>query len=95
MLVTMLNLLPAGQLDGGHVARVLLGDRARTILSYIAILALLLIGAWLMAILVFFLVRYPHPGSLDDVSPLSMSRKLVAIALIAIFVLTVAPLYTL
>jgi Zn-dependent protease len=95
MLVTMLNLLPAGQLDGGHVARVLLEERARTILSYIAILALVIIGAWLMAILVLFLIRYPHPGSLDDVSPLSMSRKLVAIALIAIFVLTIAPLYTL
>jgi len=95
MLVTMLNLLPAGQLDGGHVARVLLGEKARTILGYIAILALIVIGAWLMAILVFFFIRYPHPGSLDDVSPLSMSRKLVAIALIAIFVLTVAPLITL
>jgi membrane-associated protease RseP (regulator of RpoE activity) len=95
MIVTMLNLLPAGQLDGGHVARVLLGDRARTILGYIAILALIVIGAWLMAILVLFLIRVPHPGSLDDVSPLSMSRKLVTIALIAIFILTVAPLITL
>jgi len=95
MMVTMLNLLPTGMLDGGHVARVLLGDKARTVLSYIAILALLLIGAWLMAILVLFMSGYPHPGSLDDVSQLSMSRKLVAIALIAIFVLTIAPLYTL
>lgn len=95
MIVTMLNLLPAGMLDGGHVMRVLLGDRARTILSFVAVLALFLIGAWLMAILVLFLSRYPHPGSLDDVSKLSNSRKLVAVVLVAIFVLTVAPLYTL
>jgi membrane-associated protease RseP (regulator of RpoE activity) len=95
MIVTMLNLLPAGQLDGGHVARVLLGDRARSILGYIAILALVLIGAWLMAILVLFLIRYPHPGSLDDVSQLSKSRKIATIALIVIFVLTVSPLYAL
>jgi len=95
MIITMLNLLPTSMLDGGHVTRVLLGDKARTILSYIAILAMLLIGAWLMAILVFFLSRYPHPGSLDDVSKLSSSRKLAAIALVAIFVLTIAPLYTL
>jgi len=95
MIITMLNLLPTGMLDGGHVAQVWLRDRTRTILSYIAILALLLIGAWLMAILVFFMSRYPHPGSLDDVSQLSMSRKLATIALIAIFVLTIAPLYTL
>jgi len=95
MIITMLNLLPTGMLDGGHIVRVLLGDRVRTVLSYIAILALLLIGAWLMAILVFFLSGYPHPGSLDDVSQLSKSRKLAAIALIIIFVLTIAPLYTL
>jgi len=95
MVVTMLNLLPTGMLDGGHVARVLLEDKTRIILSYIAILALLIIGAWLMAILVLFMSGYPHPGSLDDVSQLSMSRKTVAIALIAIFVLTIAPLYTL
>jgi membrane-associated protease RseP (regulator of RpoE activity) len=95
MIVTMLNLLPTGMLDGGHVARVLLGDKARTVLSYIAILALVVIGAWLMAILVFFLSQYPHPGSLDDVSQLSKSRKLAVIALIVIFVLTIAPLYTL
>jgi len=95
MIVTMLNLLPAGMLDGGHVAKVLLEDKKRTILSYITILALVLIGAWLMAILVLFLMRYPHPGSLDDVSPLSKSRKLVTFALIAIFVLTVAPLIAL
>jgi len=95
MIITMLNLLPTGMLDGGHVTRVLLGDKTRTVLSYIAIIAMLLIGAWLMAILVFFLSGYPHPGSLDDVSKLSMSRKLAAIALIIIFVLTIAPLYTL
>jgi len=95
MIVTMLNLLPTGMLDGGHIARVLLEDKTRIILSYIAILALLIIGAWLMAILVLFMSGYPHPGSLDDVSQLSMSRKTVAIALIAIFVLTIAPLYTL
>jgi membrane-associated protease RseP (regulator of RpoE activity) len=95
MIITMLNLLPTGMLDGGHIMRVLLGEKARAVLSYIAIIAMLLIGAWLMAILVFFLSRYPHPGSLDDVSKLSKSRKLAAIALVAIFVLSVSPLYTL
>jgi len=95
MIITMLNLLPTGMLDGGHIMRVLLEEKARTILSYVAILAMLLIGAWLMAILVFFLSRYPHPGALDDVSQLSQSRKLAAIALVAIFILSVAPLYAL
>jgi membrane-associated protease RseP (regulator of RpoE activity) len=95
MIITMLNLLPTGMLDGGHIAQVLLGEKTRMILSYVAIIALLIIGAWLMALLVFFLSRYPHPGALDGVSQLSSSRKLAAVALIVIFVLTVAPLYTL
>jgi len=97
MVITMLNLLPTGMLDGGHVVRVLLGPKTRTVLSYIAIIAMLLVGAWLMALLVFFLSRYPHPGSLDDVSQLSNSRKLTAITLIVIFVLSVplTPFYAL
>jgi len=95
MIITMLNLLPTGMLDGGHVMHVLLGDKARVILSYTAIITMLLIGAWLMAILVFFLSRYPHPGSLDDVSQLSRGRKLATITLAAIFALSVAPLYPL
>jgi membrane-associated protease RseP (regulator of RpoE activity) len=43
LLVTALNLLPAGQLDGGHVAYVLFGERTRQ-LSQIVIFALLLLG---------------------------------------------------
>jgi len=97
LIITMFNLLPTGMFDGGHIARVLVGEKKRMIFSYLAILALLLIGAWLMAMLVFFLMQYPHPGSLDEVSQLSKSRKLAVIALIVIFVVSVplTPFYAL
>lgn len=87
IIVTMLNLLPAAMLDGGHVARSMVGEKARIILSALSILFLFLEGFWPMAVLVLFMSMYKHPGPLDDVSSLSMSRKISTMVLIAIFVL--------
>lgn len=90
MIVTMLNLMPIGQLDGGHVAHVLLGENVRTVLSVVAIVSLLLV-AWPMALIAYFLSRVRHPDALDAVSPVSRTRKFAAIVLIVVFVLCVAP----
>ncbi len=87
MLVTMLNLLPAAMLDGGHVSRSLFSEKTRSVLTFLSILFLLLVS-WPMAIFVLFMSMYKHPGPLDDVSSLSTSRKLFAIALVAILVLS-------
>ena len=92
MIVTMLNLMPVGQLDGGHIAHVLLGEKTRMILSLIAILALFFAGYWFMAIIAFLLGRVKHPDPLDGISELSPARKLVTIVAIAIFVLSFVPL---
>jgi len=88
MLVTMLNLLPVGSLDGGHVARSLFSDRARPILFIISVLILLLTPYFAMIFFVVLFSMYRHPGPLDDASTLSQSRKLVAAALAVIFFLT-------
>jgi membrane-associated protease RseP (regulator of RpoE activity) len=87
MFVTLLNILPAGMLDGGHVARSLFGDRARTVFTLLSILMLAVSGFWVMAFLVVFMSMYKHPGPLDDVSSLSTKRKLAAIGLVVIFIL--------
>jgi membrane-associated protease RseP (regulator of RpoE activity) len=87
MLVTMLNLLPAGQLDGGHVATSVLGGKARTALTVLSVLFLVIEGFWPMAFFVILLSMYRDPGPLDDVSGLSNGRKLLAIGLVAIFIL--------
>jgi len=94
MIVTMLNLMPVGQLDGGHVAHVLLEERARTIVAIVAIVSLLFV-AWPMALLAYFLSRVRHPDALDAVSPVSRSRRYASIALIVVFVLSVAPVASL
>lgn len=94
MIVTMLNLLPTGMLDGGHTVRSLLGDKARWVLTFLSIAVLLVFQYWLMLFLVLFLSVFKHPGPLDDVSKLSNGRKLFALFLIAIFVLCLTPLGT-
>jgi membrane-associated protease RseP (regulator of RpoE activity) len=94
MVVTMLNLVPVGMFDGGHVARSLFGERAHRVLSFLGIILLILIW-YPMAFVALFLSFYRHPGPLDDVSPPTTLRKLAAVGLIVIFVLCVVPIYPL
>ena len=89
MVVTMLNLLPAAMLDGGHVARSFALGKKRFILTAVSIFILLLAGTefLFMAVLIVFMSMYQHPGPLDDVSSLSNRRKLLTIILGIVFVL--------
>jgi len=94
MFVTWLNLIPAGQLDGGHVARGLTNaDRHYQLTKWIGI-GLVVFGLfwlplfmWGILILLFF--RNPHMGALDDLSPLSQRQKLLAAAAFAVFILCI------
>lgn len=94
LLVTALNLIPAGQLDGGHLIYVLLGERARKLWPFIlggmALLGLAWGGWWLWAFLLFFLGRvYAEP--LDQITALDQKRKAIAILGIIIFILVFTP----
>jgi hypothetical protein len=90
ILVTAINLLPAGQLDGGHVFRALFGDGSRY-LSYAVVVLLLGIGlyfyaGWIIfAILILFLGAR-HPPPLNDQSPLDWKRNLVGMAVGAVLI---------
>ena len=91
MVVTMINLLPAAMLDGGHVARsTLAGDKSRLILTFASVALLLFVGTEfiVMAFLIVFMSMFKHPGPLDDVSSLSTNRKMLTVALLAIFILS-------
>jgi membrane-associated protease RseP (regulator of RpoE activity) len=90
ILVTAINLLPAGQLDGGHVARALLGPRS-VYASWAALAALAGLGffypGWFFfAVLVFFL-GMRHPPPLNDITPLD--RKRVGVGVLAVALLLV------
>ena len=91
MVVTMLNLLPAAMLDGGHVARsTLAGDKPRLVLTLASVALLLFTGTefFIMAFLIVFMAMFKHPGPLDDVSSLSRNRKLTTVLLVAVFILS-------
>ena len=94
LLVTGLNLIPAGQLDGGHALYVLVGKRARLLLPVIIVVLLALgfvwSGWWLWAAIIYFLGRtYAEP--LDQITELDPTRKLVAILALVVFVLVITP----
>ena len=91
-LITFLNLLPAWQLDGGHLARVLLGKKWHRIATYASMGVLVLLNYWMMAILILILSsRSKDTQPLDDVSPLSKNRKIMYIGVIILAILC-APL---
>jgi membrane-associated protease RseP (regulator of RpoE activity) len=91
-LITFLNLLPAWQLDGGHMARTLLGVKLHRYATFASIGVLVLLNYWLMAVLILFMSsRNPSAMPLDDVSPLSRNRKLAYVGIIVLAVLC-APL---
>ncbi|MDG6222142.1 MAG: site-2 protease family protein [Candidatus Bathyarchaeota archaeon] len=92
MVVTMLNLVPSGMFDGGHVARSVMNDKTHKIISYMGIVLLALIGWWTMAVLALFLSSTKHPGPLDDVSEITTNRKIGAIVLVGVFILSIVPM---
>jgi len=87
-LITFLNLLPAWQLDGGHMARTLLGAKRHRYATFGSMAILILLNYWLMAMMILVLSsRNPSAMPLDDVSPLSKRRKLAYVGIIGLAVL--------
>ena len=91
-LITFLNLLPAWQLDGGHLARVIFGKKWHKIATYASMGVLVLLNYWMMAILILILSsKSKDTQPLDDISPLSSNRKIMYIGVIILAILC-APL---
>ncbi len=91
-LITFLNLLPAWQLDGGHMARSLFGAKWHRIGTYASIGVLFLLNYWFMAIFILVLSsRNPSAMPLDDVSPVPNNRKWMYVLVVVLAILC-APL---
>ena len=91
-LITFLNLLPAWQLDGGHMARTLVGPKIHKYATFGSIGVLILLDYFIMAILILVMsYRTPSATPLDDISPLSRNRKIAYIGIIVLAILC-APL---
>jgi len=94
LLVTALNLIPAGTLDGGHVIYGLFGTKARKAFPYIIgtliVAGFFWSGWWLWAVLLFWLGRV-HAEPLDQITTLDPSRRLIGFAMIVVFFLVLMP----
>lgn len=97
LLITALNLLPIGQLDGGHISRALFGGRIGNTISIVAMWSLFLLalfvwpGLMMWAIIVFFIAGKSAPP-LDDMTPLTPGRRWLGYASFVILGLILAPL---
>ncbi len=95
LLVTMLNLVPAGQLDGGHLFFVMFGKKGAKriypwILGILLGLGIFWTGWWFWAALIFLFGRM-HAEPLDQITPLDPARKRLAIVGLVIFILCFIP----
>ena len=97
LLVTGLNLIPVGQLDGGHVSYVLFGQRAKQFF-WPVLIALSLLTAltgmlmWLFWIFLIFFFGRAYAVPLDDVTPLDSRRRALAIFTLILFFLVFVPI---
>jgi len=94
LLVTALNLIPAGQLDGGHIIYALWGRRSRWLLWPILITLIILGSKWwpwyIWAALIYFLGRF-YAEPLDDITGLSKVGQILAVLMLVLFVLIFSP----
>ncbi len=94
LLVTALNLIPAGQLDGGHIINSLLGKRSMALLPFVLVglvfMGLVWNGWWLWAGLIFFLGRQ-QAEPLDQITPLDQRRRALGFLGLVIFLLVFTP----
>jgi len=95
LLVTTMNLIPSGQLDGGHIFSVTLSRRAAQIARIIILFVLFGLGFvwsgwWLWGALIFF-IGGVQAEPLDQITPLGSTRKKLALLAIFIFLLTFTP----
>ncbi len=94
LLVTGLNLIPVGQLDGGHALYALLGRRAAHIWPFVLVVMAALTVVWtgwfLFAGLIFFFGR-AHAQPLDDITELDRTRRMVAVLGLILFLLIFTP----
>lgn len=101
LLVTALNLIPSGQLDGGHAIYAVLGEKVHLWtgrIAFVVMATLSVVGfyffnspsGFLIAIILAVMMRVRHPRPWD-ITPLDPKRKAIAALTLLIFILSFAP----
>ncbi|MCD6493256.1 MAG: site-2 protease family protein [Archaeoglobaceae archaeon] len=104
LLVTFLNLIPVGQLDGGHIMRAIIGKKA-IVVSRIMPIILILLGTsisyiyrvsdsiWVFwGLITLFFSLHPHPDPIDDKTPLDAKRIVLGILTFILALLCFTPI---
>jgi membrane-associated protease RseP (regulator of RpoE activity) len=94
--LTAVNLLPAGQLDGGHVARAILKEKHKY-MSWLVIFILVGLSffytGWLIfAILILLFIGTQHQPPLNEITPLDTKRRFLGVMILIVFILSFAPI---
>lgn len=96
LLVTSLNLLPIGQLDGGHIAYALFGEKhifiSRGMIPVLILLGIFFWPGWLVWAVLMIIIGYRHPPVVYPNIQLDTRRKYVGWISLVIFVLTFTPM---
>ena len=94
-LVTSLNLLPIGQLDGGHIVYALFGERhewiAKATIPVLILLGIIFWEGWLIWAFLLILIGYKHPPVVYPQIQLDRKRRIIGWVSLAIFILTFTP----
>ncbi|OYT56937.1 peptidase M50 [Euryarchaeota archaeon ex4484_162] len=90
LLITSINLLPAGQLDGGHIFRAVLGEKQRYA-GWIAVFIMIFTGWWFFALIIVFMLGMNHPPPLNDVTGIDIKRKFTFLIAVIILILCYIP----
>ncbi|MFQ6094188.1 MAG: site-2 protease family protein [bacterium] len=95
LFVTVLNLLPIGQLDGGHIAYALMRKKHRYLAGAVFLglfpLGFYLWPGWFIWVMIGAITGLKHPPPIDDISPLDGKHKVIGIATMIIFVFCFIP----
>lgn len=96
LFVTALNLIPLGQLDGGHVLYALFGEKARALYRPLLVVAVLMVlfvsEVWLLFALMLVFVGRFYAVPLDTITPLNPTRRWLGVVALVIFVLSMPPI---
>jgi membrane-associated protease RseP (regulator of RpoE activity) len=90
LLITSINLLPAGQLDGGHIFRAVLGDKQKYA-GWIAIIIMIFTGWTFFALIIILLMGMMHPPPLNDTIDLDNKRKILFMISLCILIICFIP----
>lgn len=95
LFVTALNLLPVGQLDGGHIAYALFGKKSRVVfiiaIAAVAFFFIFYCIAWILPLVLMVLFGLKHPTPLDSATALDWKRKVIGGITFLAFILSFTP----